>query len=183
MTSPTHVVLMGLMGAGKTTVGRALAGSLGRPFVDNDELLVRRLGRTARDVEVTAGADALHGEEANALLEALDSRVPSVVSAAAAAPLAPDVRSALAAQLVIYLRAHPDVLASRVATDARTALRPLVDRDASELLREQFDERDEVYTAVADLVVDVDNQTPDEVVDVISRAVAAARPRRASPES
>ena len=59
------------MGAGKTTIGKPLAERLSRPFVDNDELLFRRTGRNAAEIEASEGADALHREEAGALLDAI----------------------------------------------------------------------------------------------------------------
>src|SRR5689334_14413518 len=71
MTEARHVVLMGLMGSGKSTVGRPLAARLDRPFVDNDDRLAARTGQTAREVAAAEGADALHAREAAVLVDAL----------------------------------------------------------------------------------------------------------------
>ena len=67
MTRPRHVVLVGLMGAGKTTVGVPLARALGRPYRDNDSELERRTGRTAHDLAAAEGMDGLHRAESETL--------------------------------------------------------------------------------------------------------------------
>jgi shikimate kinase len=160
-------VLIGLMGSGKSTVGPKLARKLELPFADNDVILLRRSGRTARDIEQTEGFDALHRAEADALLEALEN--PAVIAAAAGAVLEPDVARALRGHTVVYLRADPDALAERLRQD--DGYRPLAGRDPHELLREQFHARDEVYRSLASLVVDVTGAV-DDIVEWIRSAVA-----------
>jgi shikimate kinase len=161
------VVLIGLMGSGKSTVGPRLARRLGLPFVDNDVILFRRSGRTARDIERSEGLHLLHRAEADALLEALAT--PAVTAAAAGAVLEPDVADALRAQDVVYLRADPDSLAGRLARD--DGYRPFGGRDPHDVLREQFRSRDEVYRSLASLVVDA-TAPVDDIVERINAAVA-----------
>jgi shikimate kinase len=163
-----HVVLVGLMGAGKSTVGRALAARLGQPFVDNDDALQRRTGRSARDIAAADGVDALHAQEAATLLATLEATEPAVIAAAAAAVLDPAVAAALPAHYVVYLRAAPVALAVRVAADDN-AIRPTGDRPPAEVLHDQFAQRDAVYTAQASLVVDA-TQPIDAIVASISAA-------------
>jgi shikimate kinase len=164
---PSAVVLIGLMGSGKSTVGPRLAGRIGLPFVDNDVILLRRSGRTARDIEQSDGFEALHRAEADALLEALED--PAVIAAAAGAVLEPDVVHALRGRNVVYLRADPDVLAERLRQD--DAHRPFGGRDHHDLLREQFRARDDTYRAIASLVVDA-TAPVDDIVERINSAVA-----------
>src|SRR5262249_45956694 len=90
-----HVVLVGLMGSGKSTVGHALARRLGRPFVDNDEALEARSGRSARAIADADGADALHRLEAQALVDALARPEPAVVAMAASVVEHPGTADAL----------------------------------------------------------------------------------------
>src|SRR5437868_9719650 len=82
-TSAEHVVLLGLMGSGKTTIGRALAAHLGWSVSDSDEYIQRATGQTARQLLAAAGVDALHRLEAQHLLDALATAGPAVVCAAA----------------------------------------------------------------------------------------------------
>src|SRR5438552_11350746 len=110
-----HVVLVGLMGSGKTTVGLLLAARLGRAFVDNDVVLEARTGQTAREIAAAEGAEALHLREAEALVVALSTPAAAVVAAAAAAPLEPVAAAAMRVHEVVYLRATPMVLAARLA--------------------------------------------------------------------
>jgi shikimate kinase len=78
-----HIALVGLMGVGKTTVGRLLAGSLGWPLADSDGEIEAREGASVREIQRLRGAPALHELEAAVLLEQLDAPGPSVICAAA----------------------------------------------------------------------------------------------------
>jgi shikimate kinase len=173
MNSTRHVVLVGLMASGKTTVGRLLAARLGRPFVDNDDVLQSRTGRSAREIAAGEGAAALHRREAEALVDALASPVAAVIAAAAAAPLEPSAAAAMPAHDVVYLRAPPDVLAARLAGAPDDGHRPFVDGDdARAVLEEQFAARDERYRALATLVVDANVDAAEVVVDEIMSVLA-----------
>lgn len=174
----SHLVLIGLMGSGKTTVGRLVAGALGRPFLDNDAMLQRRSGSSARDIEEGAGPDVLHDQEAAVLLDALATPQPAVIAAAAGAVLHPGVVAALRGLDVVYLRATPAVLAARLEAERRAAIddqhRPFVDEvgeDAEAVLRAQFDARDPGFRRAATLTVDADAPA-ETVVSEITSAVA-----------
>jgi shikimate kinase len=167
-----HVVLIGLMGSGKSTVGRPLAARLGVAFVDNDVMLERRTGRPARDIAETDGVEALHRLERAGLAEALSDPVPAVITAAASAPL---IRGAelLAGHHVVYLHAAPSTLAQRLAHGS--GHRPFVEAgDTLELLREQYAARDPIYRMLATTIVDA-GESPEAVVEAITRAVAPTR--------
>jgi len=171
--APRHVVLVGLMASGKSTVGRLLARRLGRPFVDNDDALEARSGRTARAIADAEGADALHSLEAETLLAALDQPDSSVVSAAAAAVVEPGVETVLRRHDVVYLRAQPSVLAARIAREPDDGHRPFVLTDAEAVLNEQYAARDERYRSLATLIVDAADD-PARAVDEIVAAISSA---------
>jgi shikimate kinase len=167
MVSARHVVLIGLMASGKSSVGPLLGVRLGRDFVDNDALLEERTGQSARQLASAEGVDALHRHEAEALVSALADPVPAVVAAAAAAPMETDVAAALHGHFVVYLRAVPAVLAKRRAGSA-----PGDDhRPAVGSIAEQFDARDARYRELATLVVDETGTAPDAVVAAITAAL------------
>jgi shikimate kinase len=163
-----HIVVIGLMGAGKTTIGRRLAARVRRPFVDNDEQLERATGRSAREIAAADGLDALHDDEFQALCDALEMTEPAVIAAAAAAIMEPEAETALHGHFVVYLRADPDVLVRRVA--AGEDHRPL-DDNAARTIHEQFAARDARYLTVATFVADA-SANPDDALDAITSALA-----------
>ena len=105
-----HVVLIGAMGSGKSTVGAALASALGRPFLDNDAQLHAATGSTAAGIAARDGIDALHEQEARLVRTALGDGGGSVIAAAASTIADPAVREALAAgAFVVWLHADASV--------------------------------------------------------------------------
>jgi len=167
-----HIVLIGLMASGKTTVGTALGHRLHRPFVDNDQALVARYGHSAREIETTTGFDVLHRDEAEVLCAALADPVPAVIAAAAGAVPEPGVEDALGAHIVVYLHASPAELARRVSLMHDDGHRPFGSQAPEDLLREQYATRDAVYRSLATLVVDTESRSLDQVIDVIARSAA-----------
>jgi shikimate kinase len=162
----SHVVLLGLMGAGKTQVGRRLAERLGRPLLDCDELLEERTGgRTAREVADGEGIDRLHELEAEIALEMIASTTPAVIGPAASTIEVDAVRDALAGHVVVWLTAPAEVLAEKAGGGAH---RPLVDGgDPLPVIVEQLAVRQPLAVAVADLVVDVSETTRDEQTETV----------------
>src|SRR5512140_1835481 len=119
-----HVVLVGLMGAGKTTVGRRLAARLGWPSHDSDADIEAATGLTVRELRGRDGVEAMHDLEAAQLLHALGEPRTSVISAAASVVDAEPCRAALTAPgvAVVWLRGSPAMLAARFpAGDHRPA--------------------------------------------------------------
>jgi shikimate kinase len=159
------------MASGKSTVGPALASRLGRPFVDNDAMLQRWTGRTARDIESSSGLDELHVDEARVLADALRTPEPAVIAAAAGAVLAPETPALLAGHDVVYLRARPETLAQRAA-QADDGHRPFAAGTPESVLRAQFAARDQTYRDLATIVVEESSRSPEEIVDEISSALS-----------
>jgi shikimate kinase len=165
-----HVVLVGLMGTGKTTVGRLLAERLGRDLCDSDAMVEARTGRTVRQIWEADGEPAYRVEETSALHDALDSVDPRVVAAAGGVVLRAENRRALKAAdaTVVWLRAAPEVLVERAVTGEH---RPLLDQDPLARLREMASARDSLYREVADVEVDVTDRAPEAVAGAILRAI------------
>jgi shikimate kinase len=171
LAEPAHVVLVGMMGAGKTTIGRGVAEALGRPLVDSDEQVEARTGRTVREIFETDGEPAYRALEREALRAALDAPEPAVIAAAGGVVLDPVNRMALAAAgTVVWLRADPAVLAARVDNDQDH--RPLLADDPDGTLRRLDAERRALYAEVADHVVDVDDLDPDQAAAAVLALVA-----------
>lgn len=161
-----HIVLVGLMGTGKTTVGRVVAERLGRPFLDSDEIVEARTGRTVREIFEVDGEAAYRPLETDALLDALASSEPAVIAAAGGVVLSPVNRAALreSGAKVVWLRAAPALLVERAL---RGDHRPLLDGDAAGTLSRMATERESLYAEVAGESIDVDGRTPAEVAEEI----------------
>jgi len=166
----THLVLVGLMGTGKSTVGRRVAATLGRPFLDSDELIEQATGRTVRQIWRTDGESAFRVLETDVLRRALASETPAVIAAAGGVVLSAANRDALndADATVVWLSADPEVLITRAT---RGVHRPLLDDDPEAALRAMAVERADLYRAVADVTIDVSDR---EVDDVVQTVLAAA---------
>ena len=160
--SGEHVVLIGMMGSGKTTVGARLARRLERRFVDSDVGVEARAGRTVRQIFEAEGEPAFRALETEVLAEALAQEEPLVIAAAGGTVLDPVNRSRMRqCGTVVFLEASPDDLVGRVGGNDH---RPLLADDPSTKLKEMDAVRRELYLETAHHVVDA-TQPIDQVVD------------------
>lgn len=153
-----RVVLIGMMGSGKSTIGRLLSESTGWPYLDNDELLVKSEGKTARELLDEGGSARLRTAEDAALRLGLRSEPPCIIGVAGGTILSETSRAALREQLVVYLRTAPGTLFERARGAAH---RPWLDA-GPEWFETAFAERDPMYESVADLSVDTEDRSPAE---------------------
>ncbi|MBI2978920.1 MAG: shikimate kinase [Rhodospirillales bacterium] len=169
-TSGKSVVLVGLMGAGKTSVGRKLAEKLELPFTDADEEIVKAAGCSIEDIFEHYGEDAFRDVEERVISRLLDQG-PQVLATGGGAFMNPRTRTQIAAQSVsVWLRADLDVLLRRTR---RRGGRPLLkNRDPKATLKRLMDERYPVY-AEADIIVDSKDEGPDATVRLITDALDA----------
>ncbi|HWD54915.1 MAG TPA: shikimate kinase [Acidimicrobiales bacterium] len=175
MSTP-RILLVGMMGAGKTTAGQLVAQSLGWDYRDSDADVVATTGLTVPELFARDGEPAFRRAEARVLATACAQEKPSVVSVAGGAVLSPENRKLIRESgTVIWLRARPEKLADRVGTGEG---RPLLGDDPGAALVRLAAERAPYYAEVADAVIDVDDLSPDEVAD---RVLAAAHLGHASP--
>ncbi len=163
-----HLVLVGMMGAGKSTVARLAAARLGRRVLDSDAVIEAAEGRTIREIFVTDGEPAFRRLETQVLVEALADPEPAVIAAAGGVVLSDINRRALCSSSarVVWLCANPTTLEARVLSAHH---RPLLDNDPSGTLQRMFIEREHLYREVADLIVSVDSRSVSEVVEAVLR--------------
>ena len=164
-----RIVLVGMMGSGKSAIGHALAERTGWRFADNDELLTAATGRTARDI-AGDGEPALRRAEAAALRAGLGLPPPAIVAAAAGTVLDPELRRELAdAGLVVWLHAPASVLEERAAGADH---RPWLDGEST-WLSTTAAERASLYSEVAALEIDTADSSPDEVAETVLAGMRA----------
>lgn len=160
----TVIVLVGLMGTGKSTVGGVIAKRCGRKLVDSDQVIEESTMQTVRELWESGGEVAYRALESKVVLDALEQGPPVVIAAPGGVVLDPRVRDALAEAFVVWLRARPETLAGRVEAGDH---RPLLDNTPVEAFSAMANERSELYARVADLVIDVDSMSPQRCADVI----------------
>jgi shikimate kinase len=171
MTAPARVLLIGMMGAGKSSVGEAIACRTGWRYIDNDELVRSVAGRPTPEVLREGGEQALRVAEANALRRALEIPEPVIAGVAGGVVEDDSDRTALRdGAFVVWLRARVETLAQRVGSGEG---RPWLQPDPEAALRHLYAGRAPLYEEVASLVVDVDEATPDELADQVITALDA----------
>ncbi len=164
------VVLVGLMGAGKTSVGRRLASRLDLAFVDADTEIEKAAGCPIEDIFEMHGEAAFRDGERRVLARLLDEPV-QVIATGGGAFIDADTRAAIAAKgTAVWLRAS---LATLLARTARRDDRPLLkDQDPEAVLRNLMDARYPIY-AEAPIVVDADDGSVDATVARVVTALQA----------
>jgi shikimate kinase len=157
-----HLALIGLMGAGKSSVGAECARRLDRDFVDTDDVVVALAGMPFEALWETGGEARFRELERQAVGDVCASPVPLVIACGGGTVVDPDNRRRLrASAVVVWLRAPVEVLAARVG-DGST--RPLLAGDPRGALSRLASAREAAYEASADAIVESDVSV-DEVAD------------------
>lgn len=168
------ILLVGLMGTGKTTIARELSARLGLDCLDTDKLVETRAGKSVRDVFAEMGEPAFRNLESEILNESLSRGVPAVIAGAGGIVVRDENREAInkarhqGSLLVVWLHASVDVLAARTAKGVH---RPLLDNDRVGTLAKLATERESKYSNVADIVVDVSNRSVESTVNLLMDAI------------
>jgi shikimate kinase len=164
------IVLIGMPGAGKSTVGVLLAKRLGVGFVDTDILVQERAGRQLQEILDAAGYRELRRLEEEAIL-ALEARGVVVATGGSAVYSGRAMGHLGASGVLVYLRASPEVLAGRIDDYGRRGVANPPDQSFGEIVRE----RAPLYERWADVVVEVDGLTHEGVVQAVAAGVRGAR--------
>lgn len=166
------IVLVGMMGAGKSTVGRALAERLRLPFLDSDVMVEDSSGTSIPALWAARGEREFRRLESRALVRALgEAEDVGAVIAAGGGCVTDEANRRLLRERgwVVWLRASPETLAARVGDGDG---RPLLAADVGVTVSDLVEERRELYADVASIVVDVDAMTPEEVVERVLAGIA-----------
>ncbi len=167
-----NIVFVGLMGAGKTTMGRRLAKRHEMPFVDTDHEIERRCGATIPTIFDLEGEQGFRKRESRVIADVMQTP-GQVVTTGGGAVLSAENRAVLKQGFVIYLDADPAHLWQRLKADTG---RPLLtqSKDPEATLAELHQKRDPLYREIADLVVPTGQASVSVVMRAIERGLAQA---------
>jgi shikimate kinase len=158
-----HVVLVGPMGAGKTTVARVLAQRWGVDFRDTDHDIEVKTGRSIAEIFVDEGEAHFRALEREAVAAALDAH-DGVLALGGGAVVDPDTQVLLKGHTVVFLKVG---LADAVKRVGLGSARPMLLGNVRSRVKHLLEERAPVYAAVATHVVETDGRTPDQIADEI----------------
>lgn len=160
-----HLVLVGMMGAGKTTVGRLCADRLGRPFIDTDDVVESLARASVAEIFANEGEACFRDWERQAIGDVCASPAALVIACGGGAVLdATNRRLLRATGRVVWLRAPAAVLHARVGAGSG---RPLLASGARSTLGRLAAQRESAYSAVAHSAVDTEDIGPDSVADAV----------------
>ncbi|MDX1588537.1 MAG: shikimate kinase AroK [Oleiphilaceae bacterium] len=158
---PERIVLVGPMGAGKSTIGRLLAKHLSYPFVDSDREIEARCGADIPWIFDMEGESGFRQRESQIIAELME-RSPLVLATGGGAVLSRENRQQLQKAFVVYLRTSLSQQYERTRLDRN---RPLLQQDNPRAILERlFNERDPLYSELADIIMKTDRKSPKMVV-------------------
>lgn len=158
------IALEGFMGSGKTTVGRILSDALGCPFIDLDEVIVRKDGRSIQEIfeaDGEAGFRRLENKALEGTISKYGESTAVLALGGGTVTLPGAVKLLQEKTLCIYLKASLETLQARL--EGQTAGRPL----AGDGMAERLEQREPLYEAAAHITIETDGLSPDQIADEI----------------
>lgn len=168
------IILVGFMGAGKTTLGRILAQRMNIGFVDTDDLIVKEEKRPIKDIFAKEGEAYFRRLETEQIKKLTKSKKSMVISVGGGLPIQPQNQGLLKELgCVIYLKAGKETLVKRLSRDTR---RPLLQGGSvEEKVEKLMKEREHVYEHLADRIVYTDGKSVGEAVSMLQKECADIR--------
>lgn len=174
MYSGPSILLVGLMGTGKSTVARQLSQKFGLDCLDTDRMIESRSNKTVREIFAESGEQSFRDLESEVLAECLERQIPCVIAGAGGIVVREANRDVINScrssghVIVVWLHALPNVLVARTSKGAH---RPLLDDDREGTLVRLANEREPLYASVSDIVVDVSERSVESTVNLLVEAI------------
>jgi shikimate kinase len=167
----SRIYLIGYRGTGKSTVGALVAARLGWSFVDADEVLERRAGRSIQEIFAAEGETGFRDRE-QAILNELANLEKHVIATGGGVILRPANRERLRASgLVVWLTASPATICQRLEADPITASRrPALSQGGLAEIQELLQQREPLYRKTAICEIDTEARSPEALADAILAA-------------
>ena len=161
MNNGVGLILIGMPGAGKSTVGPLLAGKLGLPFIDTDDIVKQKDGRELKTIVAEDGFESFLEIQQKVIMS---HELKNCILATGGSVIKSDVLMKYLRNIgkVIYLKHDFTALEKRLAPDRKLA------RSGGQTFRQVFDEREPLYRKYADSIIDCSGKTPAEIVDEIT---------------
>ena len=159
-----HIVVIGAMAAGKTTVGRGIAERLGLDFVDSDDQIRDLTGSSGAEIAEADGVGALHRLELEVFWAAMRSPDSLVIAAAASVIEDADVREALRRSRCVWLHAGDETRRRRRASGSHR-------RDISEVEASRLERRDPLFASCAEVRIDTSSVNEHDAVSIAAQAI------------
>lgn len=159
-----NIVLVGLMGAGKTTIGKAIAQRLGCDFFDTDEVIEKQQKMSVSDIFAEFGESKFRELEKDTILSLSEKNAKIISIGGGSLENLDNLKNLQKNGFLVYLKATPEVLYSRIIEQTN---RPLLQVDEPVLkLKELLAKRESAYL-LADFVIETENKIKDEIIDEI----------------
>lgn len=164
------VILIGFMGAGKTTVGIALSKRGNLPLVDTDQRIIEKAGMSISEIFAQKGEDTFRQIESQVLSELLEQKTSMVVSVGGGLPLKEENRRMLKRMgTVVYLKVMPETVLERLKGDTTRPL--LAGPDGKQKVGELLEKRGPIYQEAADLILSVDGKSVEEILGELEERI------------
>lgn len=163
-----NIVLIGMRGTGKTTVGKLLADQLGYRFVDTDEMIMARSGKSIDEIVTREGWERFRERETEAVAEVAGRDMHVIACGGGVVVRDENIQALRQNGIIVWLHAPVGVLAERIRRD-EGALRPALTKEANleSELTQLAREREAVYSGAAHIAIAAQGKTPLEIVDEI----------------
>lgn len=163
-----HIVLEGFMGSGKTTIGIRLSYKMAMTVTDTDKMIEREQQKKISDIFAESGEEAFRQMETECLKKLTSQGCGQIISLGGGVPMRHENREILKTLgMVVYLRAKPETIYARIGNDTS---RPLLQSDDPlARIRALMEARAGMYEEAADVIIDTDDRTVEQILSVIVR--------------